>query len=312
MVNLEDIHPIEIGTWTISKVNYDKDIRGLLYSFEKGQNSIECNASYLAGESLDVVADFIKQIDREKIYINIVMTYGVKNANDVYKFLDLYLDKLGTSYVDCITYGATLDFLEKEGFSPIEYLKIIKNLQKQGKTRHIGMSNLSPEDYEKYGPFDHFEGCYGLETKVYEDNGLIDKAKSSFVAYQPLRRNRTAKMNYPILVELSKKYGKTQNQIILNWIIKHKGIKVLCKSTDILHIDENLNALDFDMEIYDYIKLDNFRQMFFDNIKVKFRENEEGILIHQVPNQDPNGIEKYVASYGTDKETMKIQINKKD
>ena len=49
-----------------------------------------------------------------------------------------------------------------------------------------------------------------------------------------------------------------------------------------------------------------FKQV-FDNLKVKFRENEEGILIHQVPNQDPNGIEKYVASYGTAKETMKIE-----
>ena len=307
MLDIKDLHPIGIGTWTISKENRDKDIKGLLYSFEKGQNMVECNASYLAGESLDVVTDFIKQIDREKIFINAVMTYGVKNADDVYKFLELYLKKLGTTYVDCITYGATLDFLEKEGFAPSEYLKVVRELQKQGKTRFIGMSNLSPEDYNKYGPFDHFEGCYGLETKVYEDNGLLEKAKSSFVAYQPLRRNRTAKMNYPILIELAKKYNKTQNQIILNWVIKHKGIKILCKCTDIPHIDENLQSLDFDMELADYAKLDEFRQPFFDNLKVKFRENEEGILIHQVPNQDPNGIEKYVASYGTAKETMKIE-----
>ena len=307
MIDIKDLHPIGIGTWTISKKSYEKDIKGLLYSFEKGQNSIECNASYLAGETLDVVSDFIKQIDREKIFINAVMTYGVKNADDVHKFLDLYLKKLGTTYVDCITYGATLDFLEKEGFDPYDYLKVVRELQKQGKTRYIGMSNLSPEDYIKYGPFDHFEGCYGLETKIYEDNGVLDKARSSFVAYQPLRRNRTAKMNYPILNELSEKYQKTQNQIILNWIIMHKKIKILCKCTDIKHIDDNLQSLNFIMEQEDYVKLDEFRQPFFDNLKVKFRENEDGILIHQVPNQDPNGIEHYVASYGTDKETMKIK-----
>lgn len=54
MLDIKDLHPIGIGTWTISKANYDKDITGLMYSFEKGQNSIECNASYLADESLDV------------------------------------------------------------------------------------------------------------------------------------------------------------------------------------------------------------------------------------------------------------------
>jgi len=307
MLDIRNLHPIGIGTWTISKDNYDKDIKGLLYCFEKGQNLIECNASYLSGESLDVVADFIKQIDREKIFINVVMTYGVKSLDDVYKFLDLYLKKLGTDYVDCITYGATLDFLEKEGIDPKDYLNVIKNLQKEGKTRYIGMSNLSPEDYDKYGPFDHFEGCYGLETKVYEDNGLLDRIKQSFVAYQPLRRNRTAKMNYPILVELANKYQKSQNQIILNWIIKHKGIRILCKCTTISHINENLQSLDFEMNEEDYLKLDNFRQPFFDNLQVKYRESGEGVLIHQVPNQDPNGIEKYVANYGTDKETMKIK-----
>lgn len=307
MVKLEDLHPIGIGTWTISKDNYEKDIKGLLHSFKNGQNSIECNASYLSGESLDVVADFIKQIDREKIFINVVMTYGVKKPEDVYNFLNLYLEKLGMSYVDCITYGATLDFLEREGFDPGDYLKVVRDLQVNGITRYVGMSNLSPEDYDKYGPFDHFEGCYGLETKVYEDNGVINKARGSFVAYQPLRRNRTAKMNYPVLIELANKYHKTQNQIILNWIIKHKKIKVLCKCTDICHIDENLQSLNFEMEAEDYVKLDKFRQPFFDNLKVKYRENEDGILIHQVPNQDPLGKEKYIATYGTDKERMRIK-----
>lgn len=307
MVDIKDIHPIGIGTWKISKANYDKDIKGLLYSFNRGQNSIECNASYLSGETLDVVADFIKQIDREKIFINVVMTYGVKNSNDVYSFLEQYMRKLNINYVDCITYGATLDFLEKEGFEPQDYLNTIKSIQREGKTRFIGMSNLSLEDYEKYGPFDHFEGCYGLETKIYEDIGLLEKARSTFTAYQPLRRNRTSKMNYPLLIQLSKKYKKTQNQIILNWIIKHKGIKVLCKCTDIEHIDENLDSLNFEMSNEDYSLLDKFRQPFFDNLKVKFRDNEEGIVIHQIPNQDPKGIEKYVPSYGTKDEKMKIE-----
>ncbi len=307
MVELKDIFPIGIGTWTICKETEAKDLNGLLYSFSKGQNYIEANASYQAGEALEVVAKFIKQIDREKIYINAIMTYGCKSKEDVDKFLQYYFEKLGLTYVDCITYGATKDFLEKEGFSLESYLDKIRELQKQGKTRHIGMSNLSPEDYKKYGPFDHFEGVYGLETKVYEDNGAIDLDKDAFMAYQPLRRNRTAKMNYPVLDKFSQKYNKTQNQIILNWILKHKQIKVLCKTTDTSHIDENLESLNFEMLQEDYEKLDNFRSSFFDNLKVKYQEEGEGIIIHQVPNQDPLQKEHYKPSYGTKKETMTIK-----
>lgn len=94
--------------------------------------------------------------------------------------------------------------------------------------------------------------------------------------------------------------------VVPYWIIKHKGIKVLCKCTFVSHIDENLTSLDFDMEDADYKRLDSFRVPFFDNMKVKYRESDEGVLIHQVPNQDPKGIEGYVSSYGTNKETMKF------
>ena len=94
--------------------------------------------------------------------------------------------------------------------------------------------------------------------------------------------------------------------VVPYWIIKHKGIKVLCKCTSVSHIDENLISLDFDMEDADYKRLDSFRVPFFDNMKVKYRESDEGVLIHQVPNQDPKGIEEYVPSFGTNKETMKF------
>ena len=30
MLDIKDLHPIGIGTWTISKANYDIDIKGLM------------------------------------------------------------------------------------------------------------------------------------------------------------------------------------------------------------------------------------------------------------------------------------------
>ena len=98
-------------------------------------------------------------------------------------------------------------------------------------------------------------------------------------------RNRTAKRNYPLLLELSKKYNKTQNQIILNWIIKEKGIKAIIKCTNIERIDENLEALKFEMEKTDYEKLNNFRNKEFDNVKIDWYYTGEGVTIDQLANQ---------------------------
>lgn len=104
------------------------------------------------------------------------------------------------------------------------------------------------------------------------------------MCYQPLRRNRTAKRNYPLLVELANKYDKTQNQIILNWIINEKKMIALVKSTNINRINENKQALNFKMDIEDYERLNNFRNEEFDNVKVDWDDNG-GISIDQLANQ---------------------------
>ncbi len=104
------------------------------------------------------------------------------------------------------------------------------------------------------------------------------------MAYQALRRNRTAKRNYKELVELSEKYGKTQNQILLNWIVKEKGIFPIIKSTNMERIKENLNALNFNMESEDYEKLNEFRSKEFDEVAIDFL-GKGGITIDQLANQ---------------------------
>ena len=106
-----------------------------------------------------------------------------------------------------------------------------------------------------------------------------------FVAYQPLRRNRTHLRNYDLLVELSRKYNKSQNQIILNWIIKEKNIKVLIKSTNCNRIDENIESLNFKMEQSDYKRLNDFKNEEFENIKIDWNNTGDGISIDQLPNQ---------------------------
>lgn len=136
-------------------------------------------------------------------------------------------------------------------------------------------------------PIDFFEGVYNLECKIYEDNGVLDYCKKhdiQFICYQPLRRGRTVKRNYSFLVELSKKYNKTQNQIIINWIWKEKNIYPLIKSTNMNRINENIGSLDFEISIEDYEKLNQFRSDEFDNVSVDWKGND-GITIDQLANQ---------------------------
>lgn len=89
-----------------------------------------------------------------------------------------------------------------------------------------------------------------------------------------MRRNRTANRNYPLLVELSNKYNKTQNQVILNWIVKEKGLNVLIKSTNIERINENFEAIKMEKELTVRINC-NFEELDKDLLNKGFKKVEE-------------------------------------
>lgn len=87
------------------------------------------------------------------------------------------------------------------------------------------------------------------------------------------------------MIELANKYNKTQNQIILNWIIKEKKIKPLIKCTNIDRIKQNLDSMNFEMEKEDYSRLNNFRSEEFDNVKIDWNSTGSGVSIDQLANQ---------------------------
>ena len=137
-------------------------------------------------------------------------------------------------YVDCLMLHSVI-------FTKLPLIETYKEMNRMielGKAKSLGLSNSNLEQLKEINeqyPISIYEGVYNLECKLNEDIGITDYCKDNnivFCAYQPLRRNRTANRNYPLLIELSNKYNKTQNQIILNWIIKEKKLNVLIKTTN--------------------------------------------------------------------------------
>lgn len=286
MINKNDIFELAIGTWKINYKNIDNDMDALMHSYNLGQNYVSLSMLYNNGEVVRKMKKFVDKVDRNKLFIATNLEPTIECKNDIEKQLNDYLKLLNIEYVDMLQ-------LHKPSFSKISLINLYKEIQRLvslGKVRYIGISNASLEQLSlinKEIKIDFFEGIYNLECKIYEDIKVLDYCNENnikFLCYQPLRRNRTAKRNYPLLVELSNKYNKTQNQIILNWIINEKKMIALVKSTNINRIDENKKALDFKMDIEDYQKLNNFRSEQFDNIKVDWKD-EGGISIDQLANQ---------------------------
>lgn len=286
MVKKEELFNIGIGTWKIDYENFNNDIDALVHSYNKGQNYLSLYMLYNNGEVVRQMKAFVDKVDRNKLFINVNLEPTIEKIDDVEKQLDEYLNILNIDYADSLQIHGY--FVSK--LPLVQVYKEIKRLVDIGKVRYIGISNVNLEqlmEVNKEVKIDFFEGVYNLECKIYEDNKVLEYCKENniqFICYQALRRNRTAMKNYDVLVKLAKKYNKTQNQIIINWIVKEKKILPLIKCTNIERIEENLAAIDFVMQAEDYKKLNEFRNKDFDSVEIDWY-CKGGVTIDQLANQ---------------------------
>lgn len=286
-MNKNDIFKIGIGTWKIDPEDFEKDLEALKYSFNRGQNYLPLSMLYNNGKVVEKMKKFIKFVDREKIFICANLERYIDKIEDVEKQLDNYLNILDIDYVDCLQ----IHIFSVCKIPMLEVYKEIERLVSVGKVKYIGASNVNLEQLKEINRtvrLDFFEGVYNLDCKYYENEGVIDYCKENdilFTAYQPLRRNKISNKNYPFLQKLSEKYNKTQNQIMINWMVKEKQIMPLIKSTNKDRISQNLEALDFEMQKSDYQILNEFQNEKINAIEVNWNE-ESGVTIDQLSNQN--------------------------
>lgn len=290
-MNKEKIFKIGIGTWKIDPDNFEKDLDALNYSYKLGQNYLSLSMIYNNGKVVDKMRDFIKTVGRENLFICANIERYVEKIEDVENQLNNYLNKLDIDYIDCFqihSFGVCK-------IPMIEVYKEINRLVELGKVKHIGVSNVNLEQLNQINSvskIEFFEGVYNLDCKYYENTGLIDYCKENniiFTVYQSLRRNKIAQKNYDFLKQLSEKYNKTQNQVMINWIVKEKGIIPIIKSTNKDRIKENIESLDFKMEKEDYEVLNIFQNKKINNIEINWNE-ESGVTIDQLANQNEDDL----------------------
>ena len=285
-MEINKINPIGIGTYKLDLENKEKTLKALLYSFEKGQNFMSTSLIYDNCNVVNFLNEFFKEVNKDNIFLACHLEPYIEKREDVEKQLDEYLKRMNIDYVDALqvhtSYASKIPLLET-------YEEMDK-LVKKGKVKYLSASNTSLEtliELQKNFKLFSYEGVYNLECKYYENVGLIDFCKENnikFVCYQALRRNNIAKMNYPFLLQMATKYDKTQNQILLNWIIKEKGLNTIIKTNTIQNIDSNLESLNFSLDSRDIEILNSFQDERFNNIEIDWK-NEGGITIDKLASQ---------------------------
>jgi aryl-alcohol dehydrogenase-like predicted oxidoreductase len=127
----------------------------------------------------------------------------------------------------------------------------LKELQDEGKIRHVGVSNVSVEELEEARAIVEVvtvQNRYNLEDRDSED--VLEACESTgigFIPWFPLATGRLAEPGGP-LDRIAKRRDATPGQIALAWLLARSPVMLPIPGTSsIEHLEENLAAADIEL-----------------------------------------------------------------
>ncbi len=127
-----------------------------------------------------------------------------------------------------------------------ESLEPIKKLQKQGKIRHIGLSEVKVPEIEqvrKFVPIVSVQNRYNIADREHED--VLQYCEKNNLAFIPWFPVASGKLTQPggRLDKAAKKHGATLSQLSIAWLLHHSPVMVPIPGTSsVAHLEENLKA----------------------------------------------------------------------
>lgn len=257
-------------------------VDALVYTLQKGINFTEISQGYGHGNAMRLFKAAIDAscVAREDLFItNSLYPRDLPNFDEVKKDVTGFYEIMGSEYADSTL--VTQSLVAK--FGEAEVYPFLHQLLETGKTRYVSLSNASPDFirafHKEFGDkFIAHEGHLSFEVRALQDKGVFetcDELGVTNIIWRPLRRNMTSGLGWPLLTELSEKYGKSQNQVVLNWIT-HLGYHPMVMSTNKAHIDENLASTEFKMTDEDYKRITEFRPSNYNPPKVDWDKSGKG------------------------------------
>ncbi len=265
-----------LGTWQMGgrfernlSNNDAADISAIQAAIKLGVTHIDTAEIYANGHAEELVKEAIREgkFDRAKLFIVSKVEGAHHNYEGVRASCKASLKRLGLEYLDLyLLHEYTSEFPLKETMRAMEELK------QEGLIRNIGVSNFGvahlqeAQRYSSY-PIVCNQVHYNLRVREIEKEGLLEFCQQNdvmVVAYRPTEKG-SLWQNQPLMIAMSKKYGKTPAQIALNWLISQKNVVTIVKTRSVEHLQENLGALGWQLERDDVEKL---RREFPDQLEV--------------------------------------------
>jgi len=246
------------GTWgmggreTRDEDNDDKaDVIAIKTAIEMGIFDIDTAEWYSEGRAEELVSEAISGFDRSKLIITTKVTPMHLHYNDLISAAMGSLRRLKTDYIDVYLIHNPNPYIDiRESMEAMDYL-----LEK-GYIKNIGLSNFGVTEFmaaqncsRNKITCNHLH--YNLKHRGPLNDGTINYAQENdvlVVAWRPTQKGLFSREPVEVINRICSKYGKTPNQVAINWLISQKNVATISKTRNIKHLEENLGALGWSME----------------------------------------------------------------
>lgn len=255
----EKVPVLGLGTWglggmhTADHVDDEKAITAIRTAIDLGLTHIDTAAYYGAGHTEELIGKAIEPYNRKDLFITTKVYKANLRYPQVLASIKESLKRMNISYVDLFLVHWPNPSIPLE-----ETMTAMEHCVDEGFTRFIGVSNFSfsllREAQSKmknhrivadqvYYNVMHAHKPYFGNLSVEDLYPYCRNTDITLIAWAPLEQGKLTQPGFPVLDELARKYGKTQAQVSLNWLISKEKIVAIPKASSINHMKENLGAL---------------------------------------------------------------------
>lgn len=171
-------------------------------------------------------------------------------AEDITSSVHDNLRNLGVDALDVVNLRVLFDAQGPAEGSIEAPLSALMKLQREGKVRHIGLSNVTAKQVEEGRAMTEIvcvQNLYNLAHR--QDDALIDSLAAAGIAYVPFfPLGGFSPLQSSTLSDVARRLGATPIQVALAWLLRRSpNILLIPGTSSVEHLRENLAAADLEL-----------------------------------------------------------------
>jgi diketogulonate reductase-like aldo/keto reductase len=245
------------GTWGMGERHAARaaEVRALRQGLDLGLTLIDTAEMYGEGGAEEVVGEAISG-RRDTVFLVSKVYPHNASAKGTLAACERSLKRLGTDRLD-------LYLLHWRGSYPLaETVAAFERLQRDGKIRHWGVSNLDADEMNELAAVPGGGACgtdqvlYNLQRRGIEWDLLpwCRERSMPVMAYSPIEQGRVRTGG--VLASLARAHGCTPFQVALAWVLGRPGVLAIPKAAKPEHVDANAGALGIALSAEDLAAID--------------------------------------------------------